>query len=93
MSVIKLTSQFKKDLKKVRKQSTKSSGIDILDSIILPKLLIDEPLEIKYHDHELTGFNPSKRDCHVLPDLVLLYRLTDEYLILYRLGSHSELFQ
>jgi len=93
MRIIKLTSQFKKDLKKVRKQPLKNRGIDILDSIILPKLLIDEPLEHKYRDHELTGFSPPKRDCHVLSDLVLLYRITDEYLILYRLGSHSELFQ
>jgi len=92
MRVIKLTSQFKKDLKKVGKQPLKNCGIDVLDSIILPKLLVDEPLENKYRDHELIGFNPPKRDCHVLPDLVLLYRVTDQYLILYRLGSHSDLF-
>ena len=92
MRVIKLTSQFKKDLKRVRKQPLKNRGIDVLDSIILPKLLDDKPLEKKYHDHELTGFNPPKRDCHVLPNLVLLYRITEQYLILYRLGSHSDLF-
>lgn len=93
MRIIKLTSQFKKDLKKVKNQPSKNRGIDVLDCVILPKLLIDELLETKYRDHELKGFNPPKRDCHVLPDLVLLYRVTNEYLILYRLGSHSELFQ
>ena len=92
MRVIKLTAQFKKDLKRVSKQPLKCRGIDVLDSFILPKLLINEPLEKKYHDHELTGFNPPKRDCHVLPDLVLLYRITEQHLILYRLGSHSDLF-
>ena len=45
MRVIKLTSQFKKDLKRVSKQPNKNHSIDVLDSIILPKLLVDEPLE------------------------------------------------
>jgi len=50
MRTIKLTTQFKKDLKKVNKQPLRSSGIDVLDNIILPKLLADEPLAIKYKD-------------------------------------------
>jgi len=51
MRVIKLTSQFKKDLKKVGKQPLKNCGIDVLDSIILPKLLVDEPAGLKMIRH------------------------------------------
>jgi len=49
-------------------------------------------LDRKFLDHNLKGENPPKRDCHVLNDLILLYYVTDEHLILYRLGTHSELF-
>jgi mRNA interferase YafQ len=46
----------------------------------------------KLHDHPLTGEWTDHRDCHVKPDLVLIYRVPDaERLELVRLGSHSEL--
>jgi len=49
-------------------------------------------LDRKFLDHKLSGEKPPKRDCHVLNDLVLLYYVTDEHLLLYRLGTHSDLF-
>jgi mRNA interferase YafQ len=52
----------------------------------------DEPLAERYRDHPLTGEWNDHRDCHLKPDLVLIYRKPDtERLQLVRLGSHSEL--
>ena len=52
----------------------------------------DEPLPERYHDHPLVGEWKDHRDCHIKPDLVLIYRKTGENTLdLVRLGSHSEL--
>jgi mRNA interferase YafQ len=52
----------------------------------------DSVLPEKFHDHALGGEWKDHRDCHIKPDLVLIYRLPDEETIeLVRLGSHSEL--
>ena len=55
-------------------------------------LAADAPIPIQYRDHALTGDWKDHRDCHVKPDLVLIYRKPDETTLqLVRLGSHSEL--
>ena len=52
----------------------------------------DESLPKRYFDHALSGEWSDYRDCHIRPDLVLIYRKSDsETLELVRLGSHSEL--
>jgi mRNA interferase YafQ len=52
----------------------------------------DRPLEVRHRDHVLTGQWRDFRDCHIRPDLVLIYRRPDaDTLQLARLGSHSEL--
>jgi mRNA interferase YafQ len=58
------------------------------------KLLADDRhLPVSAHDHPLSGEWKDHRDCHLRPDLVLIYRKPDdEQLQLVRLGSHSELF-
>ncbi|WP_428769500.1 type II toxin-antitoxin system YafQ family toxin [Treponema sp. HNW] len=83
------TSKFKKDYRKLSKQSI----IDEVDTVI-KKLLDGETLEKKYHDHALVGNYKGCRDCHIRPDLVLIYKKEDDILVLtaLRLGSHSELF-
>ena len=92
MRTIKASSQFKKDIKQVKKNPNKNNGIKILTEDIIPVLLQGGTLERKFLDHHLRGEEPPKRDCHVLNDLVLLYYVSDEHLLLYRLGTHSELF-
>ncbi len=60
---------------------------------ILKLLLVDEPLPEKNRDHALSGDWAGYRECHVKPDLLLIYRKPDaDTLRLARLGSHSELF-
>ena len=52
----------------------------------------DQPLPVRYFDHPLSGKWVDHRDCHLRPDLVLIYRKPDDdTLELVRLGSHSEL--
>nr|WP_254988945.1 type II toxin-antitoxin system YafQ family toxin [Cyanobium sp. ATX 6E8] len=59
---------------------------------VIPLLLADQPLPIRFRDHQLRANWKGYRDCHVFPDLVLIYQLQcAEVVRLVRLGSHSEL--
>lgn len=88
---VKFTNQFKKDLKLAKKQG---KNTDKLFEII-EKLASGEVLEAKYKDHDLTGNYKGCRECHVEPDWLLVYEIFDNTLVLmlYRVGSHSELFK
>lgn len=83
------SSQFKKDYKKIKRQG---KDISQLETIIIT-LLKKEPLLSKYKDHKLSGKWKSFRDCHIEPDWILIYQLTNDALILERTGSHLELFK
>lgn len=63
--------------------------------IVIEKLANDEILEPKHHDHTLKGNYIGFRECHIKPDLLLIYQKQDEKLILYcfNVGTHSELFK
>jgi mRNA interferase YafQ len=66
--------------------------LDASLQLVLDALVNDRPLGSRYHDHRLLGEWNDHRDCHVKPDLVLIYRkLGDEALLLVRLGSHAKL--
>jgi mRNA interferase YafQ len=79
------TNQFKRDFKK---HGELEPGL----IEVLYKLLNGEPLPEKYRDHALTGDLKDVRDCHIRPDLILLYRyIDDEWIQLIRIGTHSEL--
>ena len=89
MYFLEYASQFKKDFKKI----TKRSVSDIIDvGRIISKLQNGESLEAKYSDHGLSGSWQGFRDCHIKPDLVLVYRVDGDCLQLARIGSHSDLF-
>lgn len=88
---IEPTNKFKKDLK-----LCKSRGYDIeLIRTVIKKLSNGEKLEDKYKDHDLKGNWSGYRECHVLPDWLLVYKYNngDLILILTRTGSHSDLFR
>lgn len=88
---IKFTSQFKKDMRLAKKQNR---DIDKLFEIV-NILANGHALEAKYRDHELSGNYKGVRECHVEPDWLLVYEIRNEVLVLmlYRLGSHAELFR
>ena len=88
--IIKPTSQFKKDLKKMEKQH---KDLSLLTEII-NNLANAVPLPEKNKDHELSGNFKGCRECHIQPDWLLIYEINNNELILYltRTGSHSDLF-
>lgn len=94
MRTIKYTSAFKKDYKREKKGQHRNT-VDTELQTVLELLQADEPLPEKYHDHALVSNWVGHRDCHIKPDLVLIYKKTEEgellILKLVRLGSHSEL--
>ncbi len=91
MRTIELTNNYKRDLKRVRKGRHRDELSRELLAVV-ETLAKDETLPARYSDHALTGAWKGHRDCHVKPDLVLIYRKPDgETLELVRLGSHSEL--
>lgn len=82
------TSQFKKDLKKQVKR-----GKDPQKILEVVKILLDGcDLPEKYKDHALIGRWVHRRDCHIEPDWILIYRIEKEELRLERTGTHSDLF-
>ena len=83
------SSQFKKDFKKARKLPL--SDLKTLFEVI-STLEQEAILDVKYRDHELSGNWSSFRECHIKPDLLLIYKTNISELQLARLGTHSELF-
>ena len=91
MRTIEPTGQFKRDFKREAKGPHRQTlQVDFAD--IITALANDLPLAGKHRDHALTGEWKDHRDCHVKPDLVLIYRKPGaDVLQLVRIGSHSEL--
>ena len=88
--IVRPTTQFKKDFKLAMKRSMK---IELLEEVIA-MLAMGETLPDKHKDHALTGNWVGHRECHILPDWLLIYRIEDEVLVLTlaRTGTYSDLF-
>lgn len=87
---VKTTTLFKKDFKLAMKRGL---NIELLENIIA-LLSMGEPLPEKNKDYALTGNWVGHRECHILPDWLLIYRIEDDVLVLTlaRTGTHSDLF-
>ena len=91
MRTIEQIGQFRRDYRREAKGKHRAT-LDADFLAILSLLANDEALEVRHRDHALTGNWSDHQDCHVKPDLVLIYRKPDlNSLQLVRLGSHSEL--
>ena len=91
MRKIDPTGQFRRDYKREAKGLYRAT-LDAELEPVLEALANDQPLDTRHRDHVLTGEWKDHRDCHVKPDLVLIYRKPDDATLqLVRLGSHSEL--
>lgn len=89
MRTIIHTSQFKRDFKKLRLNAEDESRfLEIMDALIEGR-----PLEARYRDHLLTGNWLGCRECHLKPDLLLVYIVEADVVKLMRIGSHSKLFK
>lgn len=87
---VKTTTQFKKDYKLAIKRGLE---INLLEQVVA-SLANGKKLPAKNKDHTLTGNWIGHRECHILPDWLLIYRIEENVLVLTltRTGSHSELF-
>ena len=83
------TKQFKKDLKRMTKSGKNKDKL----KIIIEKLINEEKLEEQHKDHKLIGNYNNRKDCHIEPDWLLIYKITDDEIIFERTGSHTDLFR
>lgn len=89
MLKLEYSTQFKKDFKKIAKRPIP----DIVEvGHVIKQLQLGKTLPEKHVDHPLSGNWQSYHDCHIKPDLVLIYKIGTTALKLARIGSHSELF-
>lgn len=88
---VKITSKFKKDYKLIKKRGFNTGLLDKVIGI----LANGEPLPEIYNDHELSGNWKGHRECHIMPDWLLVYYYDNDVLVLTlsRTGTHSDLFR
>ena len=88
---LRVTKRFKKHLKQIAKRN-----IELVRKIndVVNSLHKGEILDARFKDHSLTGNFAGHRECHVQPDLLLIYRIVENILILELVdtGTHSDLF-
>ena len=93
MRRIELATAFRRDFKRESK-GRHGRTLDVELSPVLEALAADATLEARLRDHTLSGEWLGYRECHIRPDLLLIYRKVDDDLLrVARLGSHSELFK
>ncbi len=88
MLKIRRTSQFKKDVKRMLKRGKDLEKL----LLVVQDLSASRKLSTRYKDHPLKGQHRNKRDCHIEPDWILLYAIENDELVLYRTGTHLDLF-
>ncbi|MDR3175586.1 MAG: type II toxin-antitoxin system YafQ family toxin [Desulfovibrio sp.] len=94
MRTIRRATSFKKDFKRVLATPRHAQDTPQLLQAVLVLMVEDKPLPENFRDHALVGNWKDHRECHIKPDLLLIYKQQEEsgVLELVRLGSHSELF-
>ena len=90
MFVLKFSSRFKKDLKSYKHDKQLLEELETVLNILVK----GKDLPIKYHNHPLIGEFKGCFECHIKPDVLLIYKLekTELTISLLRIGSHSDLF-
>ena len=83
------TTQFQKDLKKMKKRGKDLQKI----KAIIKDLVHEKTLKDRYKDHKLVGNYHGRRECHIAPDWLLVYKSSSYDIIFERTGSHSDLFK
>ena len=88
MKTVKITSAFKKDIKRIKKRNKDLQKL----YWVVEQITLNQQLEKKYFVHQLVGNYRSKWECHIEPDWLLVYEINEDMIILYRTGTHSDLF-
>ena len=93
MKEIRWTAQYKRDLRRVLASLRKREEFLARHQILNTQLQEGVLLESCFCDHSLSGVWKDHRECHILPDVLLIYQISETTVNLVRLGSHSELFK
>lgn len=83
------TRQFERDLKRMLKRGKDPEKL----KLVMTTLINEEPLPPRHRDHVLIGNHRNRRECHVEPDWLLIYKTQADEIIFERTGSHSDLFR
>ena len=89
MLIPSYTKQFAKDLKRMQKRGKSTEKI----KKIIRKLINEESLAASYKEHNLIGNFKNRRECHIEPDWLLIYKIVEPEIIFERTGTHSDLFE
>ncbi len=81
--------QFTRDLKRMEKRGKPKEKL----KVVIQKLVNEERLHPKYKEHKLIGGYRGRRECHIEPDWLLIYKITENEIIFERSGTHSDLFE
>lgn len=82
------TTQFMKDMKLAKKRNLPLDEI----KVVMDMLIQEIPLPQQFRDHVLSGNYNGRRECHVRPDWLLIYRKSETVISFDRTGTHSDLF-
>ena len=88
MRIIRQVNSFKRDIKKITKRSKDLNKL----YAIVEKLVHGIEIDPRHRPHRLVGNYADKMECHIEPDWLMIYEVTDELVILYRTGTHADLF-
>ena len=83
------TNRFVKDLRLMTKRGRDPENI----KAVMRDLIEERPLDRKFRDHVLIGNFKDRRECHIEPDWLLIYRIEESAIIFERTGSHADLFR
>ena len=83
------TTQFERDLRLLQRRG---KDIEKLKQVLMT-LINEEPLAERYRDHPLKGNYRNRRECHLEPDWLFIYKLSGDEIIFERTGRHSDLFE
>ena len=89
MRIPSFTRQFKKDFKRVQKRGKSPARL----KVVLSQLIDGNILDRRYRDHVLVGNYRNRRECHIEPDWLLIYKLNGDEIVFERTGSHADLFR
>lgn len=83
------TKQFAKDVKRMQKRGKPQDKL----KVVIQQLVNEERLNPTYKDYKLIGNYKGRREYHIEPDWLLIYKITDDEIIFERTGTHSDLFE
>ena len=89
MRIPSFTNQFERDLQRARKRGKE---IDKLKTV-MSALINEQVLPARNRDHPLVGNYRGRRECHIEPDWLLIYKLQENGIIFERTGTHADLFE